>query len=439
MNGIKKKIWSLLLVLSLMAFNASAQGEYSPDREDYRRSSLCLILLTHKDKKYAEEMQRVFQDFPMPARYNEHNISDVRVISVYGKQSQGDIDQLLVKHNIAKKIVAKWFNRNSYTGYMDMGLIHDRGGYGAFYDDYRRSLSTVRGTDLLKDEGIELLQNTFVLVCDMDYIDKKKGAAWGAVGMALLSAGMQGMAQANAAEAQRAAYSGDYSKAREKQRAAQSWNMGSGLTAVGAAVVADIGGFRVKMNAYLYKLRWDNRMTQTMYRKYWMESGMSASEIQTRKRDFENSSHEFQLDFVGKYRSTSSKTILRSWNNEDEVILDVCQRCVKKGLNKLAETFPVFKPRTPFYFDGSTMYSHIGLKEEVSYGKQYEIVERRKNKRGKIYYKRIGKVEAGSPWDNREIRFDQYFDPEQKGTKFYIKKASMDYLKSTPGLQIREL
>lgn len=429
----------LLLVLLAVQTVTIAQDNYSPDKDDYRRSSLCLILLTHKNKKYAEEMQRIFQDFPMPARYNEHNISDVRVISVYGKQLKSDIDRLLNQHNIAQKVVAKWFNRNSYTGYMDMGLIHDRGGYGAFYDDYRRSLSTVRGTDLLKDEGIELLQNTFVLVCDMDYIDKKKGAAWGAVGMALLSAGMQGMAQANYAEAQRAAYAGNYSKVREKQRAAQSWNMGSQLGAIGTAVVADIGGFRVKMNAYLYKLQWNDQLTQTMYEKYWTDSEMNASEITSRKNSFDNSGHEFQLDFVGQYRSTSSKTILRSWNNEDEVILDVCQRCVKKGLNELAKRFPVFKPRTPFYFDGSTMYSHIGRKEEVSYGKQYEIVERRKNKRGEIYYKRIGKVEAATPWDNREIRFDQYFNPEQKGTRFYIKKASTEYLKTTPGLQIREL
>ena len=435
----REKFVFLLLALLAVQTVTIAQDNYSPDRDDYRRSSLCLILLTHKNKKYAEEMQRIFQDFPMPARYNEHNISDVRVISVYGKQSKSDIDRLLNQHNIAQKVVSKWFNRNSYTGCMDMGLIHDRGGYGAFYDDYRRSLSTVRGTDLLKDEGIELLQNTFVLVCDMDYIDKKKGAAWGAVGMALLSAGMQGMAQANYAEAQRAAYAGNYSKAREKQRAAQNWNMGSQLGAIGTAVVADIGGFRVKMNAYLYKLQWNDQLTQTMYNKYWADSGMNASEIRSRKNNFDNSGHEFQLEFIGQYKTTSSKTILRSWNDEDEVILDVCQRCVKKGLNELAKRFSVFKPRTPFYFDGSTMYSHIGRKEEVSYGKQYEIVERRKNKRGEIYYKRIGKVEAGTPWDNREIRFDQYFDLEQKGTRFYIKKASMDYLRATPGLQIREL
>lgn len=434
-----KKFLIAFMVLFAVTFDVTAQGNYTSDKDDYRRSSLCLVLLTHKDKKYADAMQRVFQNFPMPARYNEHNISDVRVISVRGKQSKSDIDYLLYKHNVAKKIVAKWFNRNTSTGYMNMDLIHDRGGYGAFYDDYRRSLSTVRGTDLLKDEGIELLQNTFVLVCDMDYIDKKKGAAWGTVAMALVTAGMQGMAQVNYAEAQRAAYAGDYKKARSKQLAAQSWNLGSSLGAIGTAVVADIGGFRVKMNAYLYKLQWNDRMTQIMYDKYWADPEMSASEVQLRKNSFEDSGYEFQLEFVGKYKSSSSKTILRSWNNEDEVILDVCQRCVKKGLNSLAKKFPVFKPRTPFYFDGSTMYSHIGRKEEVSYGKQYEIVERRKNKKGEIYYKRIGKVEAGMPWDNREIRFDQYFDTEQKGTMFYIKKASMDYLTSTPGLQIREL
>ena len=59
--------------------------------------------------------------------------------------------------------------------------------------------------------------------------------------------------------------------------------MGSSLGAIGTAVVADIGGFRVKMNAYLYKLQWNDRMTQIMYDKYWADPEMSASEVQLRK------------------------------------------------------------------------------------------------------------------------------------------------------------
>lgn len=80
------------------------------DKEQYRRSSLCLILLTHSDKKYADEMERIFKSFPLPARYNEHNISDLRVISVKGKQSKSDIDRLVRSNFVAQKIVGRWFN-----------------------------------------------------------------------------------------------------------------------------------------------------------------------------------------------------------------------------------------------------------------------------------------------------------------------------------------
>jgi len=406
------------------------------DKERYRRSSLCLILLTHRDKQYAEAMERVFRNFPLPARYNEHNITDLRVISVRGKQSKSDIDRLIRNQYVAQKVVGRWFNRNEYTGKMDMDLIHERGGYGAFYADYQRAQSNVRGVGMLRDEGIELLQSTFVLVCDMDYIDKKKGSRWGALALGILSAGMQGLAQANYYQAQNQYMQGDYSAAQSSLNAAQSWNLGSAATATGAAVVADIGGFRVKMNAYLYKLHWDDAMTQTMYRDYWIDRETSYSEAQARKKKFEDAHRSFKVEFVGKYKVTSSKTILRSWSNEDEVILDVCHRCVNKGMKELAKAYPVFRPRSPFYFEGTTMYSHIGRKEDVSYGKKYEIVEPYKDKRGQICYKKVSVVKAGTPWDNRNVRFDRYFDTGAKGTMFHydgkMKKLQM------PGLQLRE-
>ncbi len=76
---------------TLPAINSSDNNQTlnlsgTTDKDQYRRSSLCLILLTHRDKKYAAAMERVFRSFPLPARYNEHNISDLRVISVSGKR-----------------------------------------------------------------------------------------------------------------------------------------------------------------------------------------------------------------------------------------------------------------------------------------------------------------------------------------------------------------
>ena len=66
---MRKQLFAFLLVLLALPLKLAAQDiAFSSDKEEYRRSSLCLILLTHKDKKYAEELERIFKEFPMPAR-----------------------------------------------------------------------------------------------------------------------------------------------------------------------------------------------------------------------------------------------------------------------------------------------------------------------------------------------------------------------------------
>ena len=436
---MKQYFFTFLFLLIAFPLKLAAQDiAFVSDKEEYRRSSLCLILLTHKDKKYAEEMERIFQDFPMPARYNEHNIVGFRCVSVRGTQTKAGIEKMLKQMKIGQKLVERWFNRNESTGAMDMDLIHDRGGYGAMYADYERAKETVRGTAMLRDEGVELLQSTFVLVCDMDYIDKAKRAGWAALGMGLLSLGMQVGSAVSYSQAQSAYARGDYRTARSKESSARAWNAGSLATAGASRIVADIGGFRVKLNAYLFKLNWDDEMTERMYSNYWVDETTSAQEADTRRRQFENDANLFTMKFVGQYKATSSKTILRSWKNEDEVIKDVCYRCVAKGVKELSKKFVVFRPRTPYYFEGKYMYSHIGTKEDVRYGKKYEIVQRTKDKKGNINYKKVGLATAGTPWNNRDIRFDEYFDPEQKGTRLTVKSSKVDLWPNT-GLQLREL
>lgn len=436
---MKQFLYVFLACLLLPCKSMAQEQGTSSENEVYRRSSLCLILLTHEDKKYAAEMERIFKEFPMPARYNEHNIIGFRCVSVRGMQTKADIDRMLVNNDIAQKLVARWFNRNESTGAMDMDLIHDRGGYGATYSDYQRALVDIRNTARLPEEGEELLQSTFVLVCDMDYIDKSKRAGWAAFGMGLLSLGMQVGSAVNYSQAQSAYARGDYSTARSKESSARAWNAGSLATAGASKIVADIGGFRVKINAYLYKLDWNEAQTQRIYSQYWVDDSTPAEEAYARKQMFNDDAGSFGLKFVGAYKATSSKTILRSWSNEDEVIKDVCYRCVDKGVKMLAKKFSVFRPREAFYFDASQMYSYIGTKEDVAYGKRYEVVQRTKDKFGHIGYKRVGTVMAGTPWDNLDVRYDQGFDASQeKGTPFYVQKTKVD-LTQPLGLQIREM
>ena len=392
------------------------------DKERYRRSSLCIIMLTHRGKKYAEEMERVFKNFPLPLRYNEHNISDLRVITVKGKQEKKDIDKLVNSNEIAQKVVGRWFNRDA-SGMMNMDLIHERGGYGASYSDYQRVQNTVRGTATLRDEGMELLQSTFVLVCDMDYIDQSKGSSIFASIMAVASAAAQ--------------VAGEVQKQNGHKDAGNKLEAVGDLGMAGASIVADIGGFRVKMHAFLYKLNWDNSMKDIMFNDYWIDSDTDAAEAAARKAKFDGAGKTFSLEYIGEYKESSTKTILKSWKNEDEVILDVCHRCVQKGMRELAKTFPVFRPRAPFYFEDGSMYSHIGRKEDVTDGKEYEILEPYKDKNGQICYKRVAKAKAGTPWDNYAIRFDEYFDTAAKGTMFTPGHSSVDL--HSPGLQLREM
>lgn len=409
----------------------------SADSDHYRRSSLCLILLAHSDKQYADAMTRVFQSFPMPARYNEHNISDVRVVRVYGKQSREDIERILRENKVSSSIVSRWFNRDPWSGNMDLDLIHDRGGFGAFHDDYVRAQNTTRGTTLLREEGIELLESTFVLVCDMDYYDRSKGFKWGAFGAAVLSIGASTVAAVNEVQAQEAYSNGDYQSARRHSNNAAAWNLGATGAAVGAAVLSDLGGFSVKIHAYLYRLRWDEYATENIFTNYWVDGNTPRAEAERRRQSFENA--RFGLEYIGDYKAKSGKTILKSWSNEDEVILDVCQRTVEKGITSLAKKFEVFRPRTPFYFNNGLIYSHIGTKEDVSEGTKYEIVRRERDGRGRVKYKRMGVVEALSVWNNQYISFDNYFDPATPGTLFVLKKGNQQDLAMTPGLQIREM
>ncbi len=406
------------------------------DKDHYRRSSLCIILLAHTGKKYAENMARVFENFPMPARYNEHNVS-VRVVNVDGEQDRQSVEDMLRRKKISNQLVGRWFNRRSWDGRMDMELIHDRGGYGAFHDDYTRALSTVRGTQLLREEGVELIESTFVLVCDMDYFDRsrnyQRGASWAKLGSELLKA----IGQYSQYQAQDAYNRGNYNQAMSHMQNAQLINSGASIADAGSAVLNDLGGFSVKIHAYLYKLRWDDNMTYRMFDSYWVDENTPRTEAERRYRAFENAG--FGLEYIGDYKAKSGETHFRSTTDEDEVILEVCEKTVKKGIDDLARRFEVFRPRTPFYFQGTSMYAHIGTKEDVTRGQKFEIVQRRRDKKGRVKYKRVGEAQAVSPWNNTGIRFDEYFNDEYPGTLFEVRKGKIEELAATPGLQIREM
>lgn len=398
----------------------TGKGHYG-ESEVYRRSSLCIIMLTHRGKEYASEMESVFKNMVLPLRYNRHDI-DVKVIPVDKDQNELSIRRMLSDNDIAKKIVAKWFNRNSYSGSMNMDLIWERGGYNASYEDVKRAQSTTRGTAILTDEGIELLQNTFVLVCDMDYYNRENTGKGLAIAGAILSIGL-------------GAY-GDVQASRGKTETASAAYAGSALAGVGSAVASDIGGFSVSMDAYLYRLDWSDKSWASVCNDYWVDSSTDFSTKQSRKEKFDTDKNSFQLEYIGKYHEKSGKTVFKSSSELTSVIRNVCANTIQKGMKELAKSYPIFRPRAPFYFDDNTLFCRIGTKEDVSSGSKCEIVEPVK-KNGVFTYKVVGTAIPFNVWNNQNIRFDQYFDPNMKGTPFRLQECKGDVHR--PGLLIRIL
>ena len=263
---------------------------------------------------------------------------------------------------------------------------------------------------MLSDEGLELIQNTFVLVCDMSYYDRAKTGR-------MLSAILFGVAAGLDASAQQQARQGNYQQADNTRAVAN-------LAAMGSVVAADVGGFSVKIYAHLFRLRWDNNLTQQMFNQYWIDDDTPAAERRQRKAAFEADSYSFQLDYVGKYKAKTGKTVFRSQNDMLDVIRRVCANTIDKGMDKLAKSYPIFRPKTAFFCQNGMVHAYIGTKEGVTRSSRYEVV-RKQLKKGQFTYKKVDEARPLSVWDNRNVEIEQVDLSTTPGSTFRCKKGSV--------------
>lgn len=368
--------------------------------QKYRRSSLCILLVTHQGTKYAADMERQFLKMKLPERYNEHNIK-LRVLHTDKSLKAKDISKLLANNEVGKQLVARWFNRDPYTGVMNMDLIHERGGYNASLSDAERADMTVRGRALLQEEGVDLIQNTFVLVCDMQYKKRDDAGVWAALGTAFLSAGLGAMGKAQGV---------DMSQSTDMLNQA-------------AVEMSDLSGFSVIMDAHLLQLQWTPTDLDRLYRNYWVDDATPSVEAQNHKQAFDNASKAFNLEYLGHYKSRSTTIEMQSAEGFDDIILEVTDRTVDKSIKELALMFPQFKPKTPLVHTSNGLVAYVGTKENITDNTKFDVVEPVK-KKGEIIYNTVGKLKVmpGTVWDNKNVRMDMISDLSGvAGTRLYSK------------------
>ncbi len=403
-----KKLF-IFIIINVCFYSAFSQNATTEDT--YRRSSLYTLMISDNKQENSSTIEETFVNAPIPDKYNDHIIGARTILKLEVdtlskkelKEAQNEaIVSYLTANNIAKAVVAKWFNRSSKGGF-NMDLISKRGSYNASELDINIAKQSERGLALVADAGEELINNTFILVNNFKYTNKEE--------VAKKAKGLLSGATAIASSA--------------------GVDTGDTNTLGGAALDVAGKGYVIKTDAYLYKLVWNEEIAATFYNDYWTEDG---SIDEAKKQAFDNS-NIFKLEYIGTEpsRADLQSTGFTTKSNQ-ELIAIATIKAVDAVIAKLQRSYEVFRTKTPL-LSGDPISAKIGLKEGLEKGDKFEVLEQIINDQGKTEYKSVGtiKVEKDGIWDNR------YLAEEENPSEIKFTTFSGSKNKYFQGMLIRQI
>ena len=427
--GLLRKL-IICLAAGLVASYAPCLAQES-SFEDYNRCSLYSFSIVNTGTTFSSQVIDAMLSMQHPERYNDHDLS-ARVLQSYGDPDTRDyrtavIDKFLNDNQIAKRMVSKWFNRDKLSGAFDMSLIQDRGKYNASAEDVILANHTIRGEAMLADAGEQLIGNTFVIVNEISYIDKE-------LKNMKIAAVFQGIASVASIAGSASSLSGSSAG---KTVSAIS-NAVAGSSSIAGGISDNIAGFTVKIHSYLYRLVWDDEVAAKFYNDYYYDS---LQPNQARKTAYMRDLTTFKLRYVGDFVSKSSKAVLKGLHDDSEVFNKVLWRTIDENIVQLQNKFPEFHVRAGiFEVTPEEVHIHIGLKEGLTAGSKYEVLERREKENGEISYHRVAMLspDRGKIWDNRHYAAEEEADNAGLEYSTFV-VTSGDISDITPGMLVREV
>lgn len=406
LNIMKRSICFLFAALSALAISAQtvAQSDTTTEQmvsanegvkienkviENYRRSSLYTVLVEHTDTKYDRDIAQAFMSMPTPDKFNNHDLlvksfeSIAKNKKVNAKKRGTSKDPNIIgteafiqQNDIARSLVSKWFNRNPQTGSFDLNLIAERAYYDASAIAIQEADASKAGRKMLLDAGPDLIGKTFMVVNDITFIDKGEQSEKAAKGIAIFGA-----------------IAGALLGSDDVLRATTNL----------AVAVNEIDGFRVNITSYLYRLKWNNDILNSIYESYWIDK----SNPDPAKKVAYEQSDIFNMEYIGFTSTQAGITTSKSFEkrSHSEQMFAVCTRALDKSIVELQRAYDDFKVNTPISavdYDKRLVEAKIGLKEGVNPNYRYEVLMADESK-GYRTYKRVGMLKpvAGKIWDNR--------------------------------------
>ena len=412
--------WYLFFFVALQAqdvIRKTNDSEASKKNEKYRRSALYSVLIKHTEKEFCKEIVEVFNSIPIPEKYDNHDLK-IKAVNAYipqkterkiKEQQKDNIQSFLNVNAIGRRLVAKWFNRDSKTGHFDMDLITQRGLYDASLLDVRLSEKTTRGYAALSDAGEELIGNTFVLVNDIRYVDKEEQAdiASGIFGTISIVASLTGT---------------------------DVGGIVSSAANLGGTISEQIAGFKVNVTSYLFRLNWTDDIAGKFYSSFYMDK---SSVDPAKKVAFDAEKGVFTLSYIGSQTVSSGKTSLRGVSTKEDMITKVCTRAIDEAIVQLQRNFDEFKIKTPL-LQTNPIIASIGKKEGVNENSLFEVLEILEDESGRTSYKKVGTVKPvrNKIWDNRFMATEEGFDNADLSVTEFSNVSGGNFY---PGMLIREI
>lgn len=429
-----------------MAYSGLAQKKDSINT-NYQRSSLALFLMEDVGMPMKDTILQSFNTAPFPDKFNNHNVAvrsfercttlteedqaafDAAVNlatsqnaaeapkkkgmfgkflkaaasdasgGVVGATSKDEMavsaNKFLVDQKIAKQMFDKWFLDSA--GNFSLALAQERGLYNATKSDVEQAASSVYGTASLADAGIDLVNNTFAVVCNYRYMPKDS-----------LVALIGGVAVA-AAEASGNSYAV------------------MGAKAAMMALSASLGaGYYVVVNTYLFQLNWNDNVQNQLSQVWDNREAYDAADF-------------YGFKYIGNTTGWAQvKAGIFTNKDQAELIQIATVNATDAAIAKLEKKYDVFKTKSPLMVaEDGTLYAHIGMKEGIEPKDKYEVLERAIDpKTGRTIYKSKGTITVVKDhiWDNRYMA-DQEPDHDSSINETYF-EGKGDYYN---GLLIRQI
>lgn len=436
----------LVVLCAGMAYSGLAQKKDSINT-NYQRSSLALFLMEDVGMPMKDTILQSFNTAPFPDKFNNHNVAvrsfercttlteedqaafDAAVNlatsqnaaeapkkkGVFGKflkaaasDASGGVvgatskdemavsaNKFLVDQKIAKQMFDKWFLDSA--GNFSLALAQERGLYNATKSDVEQAASSVYGTASLADAGIDLVNNTFAVVCNYRYMPKDS-----------LVALIGGVAVA-AAEASGNSYAV------------------MGAKAAMMALSASLGaGYYVVVNTYLFQLNWNDNVQNQLSQVWDNREAYDAADF-------------YGFKYIGNTTGWAQvKAGIFTNKDQAELIQIATVNATDAAIAKLEKKYDVFKTKSPLMVaEDGTLYAHIGMKEGIEPKDKYEVLERAIDpKTGRTIYKSKGTITVVKDhiWDNRYMA-DQEPDHDSSINETYF-EGKGDYYN---GLLIRQI